>query len=150
MAVRNLSHVAAGVRDMDRSLPFYRDVIGLAVHFDGIEDFGGDPPTRRRGVYLRWSDDPHAPFVVLDQQLSTTSEGVTKDLYEVGIHHFGFWAEDLDAIAARAATAGAPVVYGPSDVDTALYAEPPGGTIRLLILRDPDGNIVQLDQRVTS
>ncbi len=41
-------------------------------------------------------------------------------------------------------------MYGPADTDTSTYGEKPGGTIRLLMLRDPDGNIVQLDQRVTS
>jgi catechol 2,3-dioxygenase-like lactoylglutathione lyase family enzyme len=148
--VHNLSHVAVGVRDMDRSLRFYRDVIGLDVRFDGIEEFGGEPPVRRRGVYLRWADDPHAPFLVLDEQLTEgrARDASPKQLYDVGVHHFGFWVDDVDGIAARAADADAAVVYGPSDVDTAMYAEPPGGTIRLLILRDPDGNVVQLDQRI--
>ena len=31
MAPRNLSHVAIGVRDMDTSVAFYRDVVGLEV-----------------------------------------------------------------------------------------------------------------------
>ena len=72
MTVHSVSHVAVGVRDMDRSLTFYRDLIGLDVRFDDIEEFRGAeaPRVRRRGVYLRWSDDPHAPFIVLDQQLT--------------------------------------------------------------------------------
>ena len=39
MTVHSVSHVAVGVRDMDRSLTFYRDLIGLDVRFDDIEEF---------------------------------------------------------------------------------------------------------------
>jgi len=150
MAIHNVSHVAVGVRDMDPMLAFYRDVIGLEVRFDDTEQFGGvegQPVVRRRGVYLRWSDDPHAPFLVLDQQLTRPISGEPKVLYQTGIHHFGFWVDDVDAIASRARAGGHEVIYGPSDADTSAYAEPPGGTIRLLLLRDPEGNIVQADQR---
>ena len=73
-----------------------------------------------------------------------------KALYERGIHHFGFWVDNVEDVATRARVADVPFVYGPADTDTATYGEPAGGTIRLLMLRDPDGNIVQLDQRVTS
>jgi catechol 2,3-dioxygenase-like lactoylglutathione lyase family enzyme len=56
MTIHNVSHVAIGVRDMDRSLRFYRDIIGLEVRQDAIEEFGGvdgEPGVKRRGVYLK-------------------------------------------------------------------------------------------------
>lgn len=150
MTIRNLSHVAVGVRDMDAALAFYRDVIGLDVRKDCIEEFGGvegQPGVKRRGVYLGWRDGPDEPFVVLDQVLSRDAPGEPKVLYEPGIHHFGFWVGDLDAIVARARAAGTPVLYGPADSDTETYGEAAGGVIRLVMLNDPDGNIVQLDER---
>lgn len=153
MTVHSVSHVAVGVRDMDRALGFYRDLIGLPVAFDDIEEFAGvegRPGFTRRGVYLRWSDDPHAPFIVLDQQLSRDVNGAPKELFEPGIHHFGFWVDDVEAIAERARATGVDFVYGPADTDTTAYGEAAGGTIRFLLLRDPDGNVVQVDQRVTS
>jgi catechol 2,3-dioxygenase-like lactoylglutathione lyase family enzyme len=146
MAIHSVSHVAVGVRDMDRSLRFYRDVIGLDVRFDDIEEFGG--AVKRRGVYLRWSDDPHAPFIVLDEQLTREPSGTPKSLFETGIHHFGFWVDNVDAIADRARADGVEFVYGPADADTVTYGEPAGGTIRFMLVRDPDGNVVQFDQRV--
>jgi catechol 2,3-dioxygenase-like lactoylglutathione lyase family enzyme len=152
MTVRSVSHVAVGVRDMDRALGFYRDVIGLPVVFDDIEEFrsvDGQPGVKRRGVYLRWSDDPHAPFIVLDEQLTRDHDGVPKRLFETGIHHFGFWVDDVDAIADRARGAGIEFVYGPADADTVTYGEAAGGTIRFMLMRDPDGNVVQVDQRVS-
>jgi catechol 2,3-dioxygenase-like lactoylglutathione lyase family enzyme len=38
MAIRAISHVAVGVRDMDRALRFYRDALGLRVKLDTVEE----------------------------------------------------------------------------------------------------------------
>jgi catechol 2,3-dioxygenase-like lactoylglutathione lyase family enzyme len=152
MTIHNVSHVAIGVRDMDRTIRFYRDIIGLEVRQDAIEEFGGvngQPGVKRRGAYLRWSDDPNAPFLVLDERQDLQAPGGPKDLYDVGIHHFGFWSDDVNAIAERARAGGVEFVYGPADADTSTYAEPEGGIIRLLLIRDPEGNVVQIDQRVS-
>ena len=58
--------------------------------------------TRRRGVYLREKEGADEPFVVLDQSLTNPYEGAPTPLFQIGVHHFGFWVDDLDAIAARA------------------------------------------------
>ena len=50
MSVRALSHVAIGVRDTDRALEFYRDVLGLAVTADRVEEFAQRADTRRRSA----------------------------------------------------------------------------------------------------
>ena len=152
MLVRGVSHVAIGVRDMDASLPFYRDVLGLRVDFDGVEEFGDGkqrPVTRRRAVYLHHSDDPTSSFLVLDQQLSRDLSGDPAELFQVGLHHFGLWVDDLDAIVERAAAAGIEPVRPPSNADTVAYGEPPGGVIRTVFFKDHDGNVVQCDQRVS-
>jgi catechol 2,3-dioxygenase-like lactoylglutathione lyase family enzyme len=53
MSVQAVSHIAVGVRDMDGALGFYRDVLGLRVTADKIEEFPqgpGQPPAKRRAV----------------------------------------------------------------------------------------------------
>ena len=150
MPVRNVSHIAIGVRDMDRSLPFWTEVVGLHVTLDTAEEFTIDGElVRRRGVYLREAEGPDAAFVVLDEQITRPREGTPKPLFDIGVHHIGFWVDDLDGIAERARAAGVPIVAEPSarGADTALYGEPPGGFVRSMFVRDPDGNTVQFDQR---
>jgi len=39
--MKAVSHIAIGVRDMDRSLGFYRDLLGLKVCLDTMENIGG-------------------------------------------------------------------------------------------------------------
>ncbi len=151
MAILAVSHVAVGVRDMERSLAFYRDALGMKVTLDAVEEIpaiGDEPALQRRGVYLRWSDGPHASFVVLDQHLSKQPFGEPARLFQVGAHHFSFWVDDVDELVRRVAEAGFAVVSQPGDADSVTYGEAPGGTVRSAFLRDPDGNFVQLDQRV--
>jgi lactoylglutathione lyase len=150
MPVKNVSHIAIGVRDMERSLPFWTEVVGFHVSLDAIEEFTVEgEQIRRRGVYLREREGPDAPFVVLDEQLTKPKEGEPKPLWQIGVHHFGFWVDNIDEIYERAKAAGVPVVAGPSErgADTATYGEPPGGFVRGMFVRDPDGNVVQFDQR---
>jgi catechol 2,3-dioxygenase-like lactoylglutathione lyase family enzyme len=150
MAIKNVSHVAVGVRDMDRSLPFWTDVVGLHVSLDTIEEFTIDGELiQRRGVYLREREGPDEPFVVLDEQLTKPKDGQPKPLFEIGVHHFGFWVDNIDEIRERARAADVPIVVEPSErgADTATYGEPSGGFVRSMFVRDPDGNFVQFDQR---
>jgi catechol 2,3-dioxygenase-like lactoylglutathione lyase family enzyme len=73
--------------------------------------------------------------------------GDPKPLFEIGMHHFGFWVDDLDAVHARARQASVPIILKPGVGDTAAYGEPSGGKVRTMFLRDPDGNAVQFDER---
>jgi catechol 2,3-dioxygenase-like lactoylglutathione lyase family enzyme len=109
MPVNNISHIAIGVRDIDTSLPFWTDVVGLHVTLDAVEEFTMEGTlTRRRGVYLREQEGDDEPFIVLDQGLTTPYEGDAKPLFQLGMHHFGFWVDDIDAIVERARTAVCP------------------------------------------
>ena len=142
------------MRDIERCLVYYRDVLGLHVSADRIEEFPhskGAEPTRRRAVFLRWEEQPLATYILLDQQLSKSATGEPKQLFEIGIHHFGFWVDDLNTIMQRVRAAGVEIVSGDENrpgADSEWYGEKPGqGKIRNVILRDPEGNCVQLDQR---
>lgn len=149
MPVLGYSHVAVGVSDMEAAIRFYRDVVGLTLSRDSEERFEvrAGAPVVRRGVYFRWDDGNSENFLVLDHR-PRAEPPRPLDMGQHGIHHFAFWVNDVDAARQRADHFGATIVAGPIDVDTTDYAEPAGGTIRTLLVRDPDGNIVQFDQRM--
>jgi catechol 2,3-dioxygenase-like lactoylglutathione lyase family enzyme len=155
MGIRAVSHLAVGVRDLDAALPFYRDLLGLRVVVDREERFfdpSTDPPVERvrRAVYLRWADGPDTQFVVLDQQLGSPAKGEPTELFQIGFHHIALWVDDLDPYLAGAAAAGGAVVAPPAESGGAGYAEPEGSRVRTVYLTDPEGNLVQLDQRLVS
>ena len=152
MGVRGVSHVAVGVSDMERALVFYRDLLGLRVTLDAVE--GGDDDglvgaDRRRAVYLRSADGPDASFIVLDQQLDREPFGSPPRLLQLGTHHFSFWVDDLEATFERLVAENFRVVFSPTVADAILYGEEAGsGRLLTAIVKDPDGNPVQLDQRL--
>ena len=152
MTISTFSHVAIGVRDMEVALPFWRDVVGLDVSLDTVEEMprgDGNPPARRRAVYMRWDDDPRSSFVVLDQQLDFDTPGEPARIFQMGLHHYGFWVDDVDPILARVEAADVPVLLnGSVGADSVWWGEPPGDTIRSIIVQDPEGGYVQFDQRV--
>ena len=146
MAVKGISHVAVGVSDMNRALEFYRDIIGLSVSLDTEEDvFRG----RRRAVYLRVSPGPHEFFIVLDQQIDNAPTNKPPRIMGLGTHHFSFWVDNLQEIYDQAVRSGFRRITLPVDVDAEAYGEPAGsGRVLTTILKDQDGNAVQLDQRL--
>ncbi len=158
MPVVGYSHVSIGVKSINRSLVFYRDILGLEVAADDLETFTiGKGQTifrgeegralQRRGIYLRWNDDPHAPFLVLDELLNGEREDrVDLRLDDLGVHHFSFRVRDIDRVVDQAVSLGAEIIREPSSSDTSGFGLPSGGRARSAFLRDPDGNIVQLDE----
>ncbi|MGH7932412.1 MAG: VOC family protein [Candidatus Binataceae bacterium] len=152
--MRAVSHIAVGVRDMDESLRFYRDLLGLRVTLDTMESVGGmkalftEPKKgERRAVYLRFEDGPHASFLVLSQSPGVaTGEAIKLD--QVGVHHFAFWVDDLRERVERLKAAGVKILVAPVEADTKAYGEPPGHKVLTCLFQDPNGIIVQFDQRL--
>ncbi len=143
------SHVAIGVADMDRALAFYEGVVGLKNVYDEVEDVNqeGVKPYRRHVVFLSWPGEQHGSFLALDtQDRSGTASPV--GFSDFGVHHFAFWADDIDAIHDRAVAAGCEIMLTPRLLDANLSLKPYGGgtPVRTTFLRDPDGNVIQLDQ----
>jgi catechol 2,3-dioxygenase-like lactoylglutathione lyase family enzyme len=151
MGTLGISHVAVGVSDMDRALAFYRDLIGLRVTLDTTEriESRSGKGNRRRAVYLRANEGPHEFFIVLDQQLDREPFGTPPRLFQLGTHHFSFWVDDLEDKVLAAGQAGFEVFVIPTRSTPAAYGEA-GDAQRVMttILRDGDGNLVQLDQRL--
>ena len=152
MGVRGVSHVAVGVSDMERALVFYRDLIGLRVTLDTVEGGGVDDlvgADRRRAVYLRAADGPEASFVVLDQQLDRQPFGSPPRILQLGTHHFSFWMDDVQGTFEQMVANGFRPIISPTEADSLAYGEPAGsGRVLTAIVKDQDGNPVQLDQRL--
>jgi catechol 2,3-dioxygenase-like lactoylglutathione lyase family enzyme len=156
MKIRGASHIAIGVSNMERSLGFYRDLLGLKVTLDDPHENPGGmlsrvqegrQPRTRHGVYLRWEDGPDATFIVLSEDHPVSGQAIK--LNQVGIHHFAFWVEDLEATFEKVKAAGVPIVLPPTIMDSIAYGEPPGKQVMTTLFKDPDGIVIQLDQRIS-
>ncbi|SNQ45273.1 putative Glyoxalase/bleomycin resistance protein/dioxygenase [Frankia canadensis] len=146
-----ISHVAIGVTDMEASLRFYRDVLGMTLTVDRTEANGGERPKNRRACYLRWDDRPGATYVVLDQRIEPAPQGQAAELFDVGVHHLSFRTPDLPALVEAVKTAGFDVWFSGSIHDGPANAEPAEGhEVMTAMVLDPDRNVIQFDQWLTA
>ena len=140
-----LAHTGFTVRDLDRSLAFYRDVLGMEVVFEQEKQGGylvaivGYPDAHVRMAHLAFAGGGHR--IELFQYLSPAGRGEASEPRDVGITHVCLAVDDIDAVFGRVVAAGADPVSDPVLVDTGANA---GG--RGVYVRDPDGIVVELFQ----
>ena len=123
---QRLTFVALSVTDLDRSLQFYRDVLGLPLRDESHDSDLDDPWYGGPHAAYSWTDGAFIHFALYPTHppLRTVSTGA----------QIGFHVSDFDAVHARVVRAGVSVVQEPRK-------EPWGRTARYL---DPDRNIVSI------
>jgi glyoxylase I family protein len=143
--VTHVHHSAIHVQDVEVSLRFYRDGLGLEVLMD--HEFDGDWRTlfgatsdRLHSVFL---GDPGAPDTgIVELVAFEDGDGGARDTSVSGPPRFGFFLlsffVDVDATIDRLAAAGfdAPA--------TRIRVPGPGRDVEMATVRDPDGVLVEL------
>ena len=150
MVTNGVSHIAVGVRDMDASLRFYRDLLGFEVVRDEVQATQGtvlpalykEPHDQRRVATLYWKKGPYEAFLVLSEHSDKPVSGEPIKLDQIGIHHYAFWVENLPQVYEELKAKGAAFVVAPTVTKTT------DGNFNSAFLRDPDGILVQLDELV--
>jgi catechol 2,3-dioxygenase-like lactoylglutathione lyase family enzyme len=146
-----MSHLGICVRNIDRSLAFYRDLVGMEMMKDEVLDAQAlgpvhlyeIPPTRKRVVYLRYGSHAASPVLVLTERADVKT-GAPTLLDQGGISHLGFSVPDLQAFTQRMLAQGAKP-FGPTDSFSA-----PDGRILSVFFSDPDGMLVQFDEALNN
>ena len=149
MNTTGVSHIAIGVRNMERSLAFYRDTLGFEVVRDEIQPTAGtvlpalykSEHAERRVATLYWQRAKGAAFLVLSEHNEPVS-GEPIKLDEIGIHHVGFWVENLPSIYEELKAKGVDFVVEPTVTKVA------DGAFHSAFFADPDGILLQLDELV--
>jgi catechol 2,3-dioxygenase-like lactoylglutathione lyase family enzyme len=146
MEASAISHIAICTRDMDKSLAFYRDMLGMRVLVDGMTDptEGGrlhnyqQARQSRRRVSLSFGAGKK-PTLTITSHAGEEIAGAPLKLDQMGITHFSFTVPDteslLDELLAKGARLG-----GPRESFTNAQ-----GRVRSFYVYDPDGIIIQFD-----
>lgn len=141
MRVTGLDHASVTCADLERSLAFYRDALGIPVRDRG--SLGGPEVAQMLGV-----EAVDADFADLDlgegrtlELLSFRTPAAPPDeapMHAPGSGHLSLRVEDLDGLVARVGADATPVTL----------AEPGFWQgARVVYLRDPDGATVELIER---
>lgn len=148
--LRAINHAGITVADLERSIVFYRDLLGLSlldVFERTTEDIGavvGYPGARLRIAMLRVPGDDVR--LELLQYLEPPGVPTHPETRDPGTGHVCFAVDDIHALHGRLAQAGFPAR---SARPVELTHGPHRGVIALY-LRDPDGYTVELFQPVTT
>jgi len=140
MSVKAIRHAGIVVSNLETSLPFYRDLLGLEPWWDQIEEgpymdaVTGVPGARVHTVKLRSRD---GVSIELLQYLNTPKPVPSlTHANDVGVNHVAMQVEDLDGLYRKALSAGIrfntpPVLAG-------------GGKAKVTYCRDPEGVLLEL------
>ena len=146
MKAKAISHIAVCVRDLDKSLAFYRDILGMKVTFDAIQDTKGGSRTQtykhrrdtRRVAHMSW-DEGQEPYLVMTCHPGGPSDGDPIKLDQVGVSHFSFTVDDLPGLAEELLAKGVEI---PGGIEIFKNAQ---GNLSSFYVLDPDGILVQFD-----
>jgi glyoxylase I family protein len=139
-------HTGLVVKDLEVSLAFYRDFLGLELtgraREEGpyIEDLVGIP-----GAVLDWAKlkTPGGHLVELLQYVSHPSPAEPEELGRAsrpGCSHLAFTVADIDALFEVLAAAGHKCNHAPQFS--------PDGKVKVMYAHDPDGIILELVQEL--
>ena len=131
MQLRGLHHITAICRDLERTIAFYRDLMGMAIVQDGPSD--DDPGTRH--VWFGAADA--APGTLLSfMQYAEMPDGVVG---AGSTHHFA-----LAVNSPEEQEAWRDYLRGQGVECTEVFDR---GAFRSIYVRDPDGHIVEIATR---
>ena len=154
MRAMGVSHIAVCVRDLEKSLEFYRDVLGMKVKMQATQPMarraGADSsamyhrPHQSRTVANVCFEGPNgeevAPFLVLTSHPGDDVGGEPIKLDQVGISHISFTVDDVASVAAELEAKGVALAGNLADFTN------DEGIVRTIFVYDPDGILVQFDE----
>jgi catechol 2,3-dioxygenase-like lactoylglutathione lyase family enzyme len=153
--VIQLQNLAHAVDSLDKTVPFYRDVIGLPIN--GTRDPLAAQPqalnedmsrfTATHGAKFRAATFriPNAPFgFELTEFTGVARKGIKPNLQDIGSATLALQVRDMDKMVAKLKAANTVIVTaGGAPVNPSGSAS---SKMRELLIRDPDGFFVQLVQ----
>ena len=147
MEATGVSHIAICVRDMEKSLAFYRDILKMRVTLDQVQDTtkGGLPHVygharkTRRTVHVQSGEDNTIPSLVLTTHPGEEADGGPIKLDQIGISHVSFSVKNLKGLAEELQSSGVKLA---SPMEAFMDAQ---GNASSIFVYDPDGILVQFD-----
>ena len=144
MTARNIRHTGIVVTDMDRSVEFYRDLLGLKTAIDFTEEGEFiDTILGMVGVRLRMVKlaAPEGGMIELLQYLSHPETRVPDArICQIGPTHVAFTVDDVEETYRQWSERGIPFVSPPQLA--------PDGKAKLAFCRDPDGTFLEIVEEV--
>jgi len=142
-------HGGITVKDMDKSIEFYRDGLGLNMKFDRILDgpyLNVVLGLNQKAIRAAYFDIPGGGFIELLEYQGIERFDASSRPCDYGGGHFCFYVEGIDEIAARMFAKG----YSARSEGCVDITAGPNKGARSVYLKDPDGYYIELFQKAPS
>lgn len=147
--VGKIYHVGLTVSDMDRSIAFYRDILGL--EFQGEILMAGEETEKMfqkkncqaRVAYLNGSKHIEVPPVELIQFVDNEADKVPSDLFTTSISELCFYTDNIDETYRHLIENNIECLSEPQYFNFTLQGF---GKSKAFYFRDPDGIILEMMQ----
>jgi catechol 2,3-dioxygenase-like lactoylglutathione lyase family enzyme len=140
--IKRTDHVAINVTDVEKCIPFWRDVLGLEQMHDFMMDgeFLDTVQAKTQMNYriVKFKSPEGFMLELLEDKGHTVEPAKKLTLQDAGLRHFAFEVEDVDTAYEHVKKAGCETVSGPSTSED--------GSMRLFFVRDPEHNLIELMQ----
>ena len=149
--VQEVMHIGVTVTDIERSIAFYRDTLGLS--FRGELLMQGEATDRlfaRKGckvkvAYLNGSDEILAPPIELLEFIDKPAEKAPSSLFLTSISEICFRVKDIEALYAHLQEHGVECLSEPQFFD---FTSMGHGKSKAIYFKDPDGIVLEAMQPV--
>lgn len=135
--LKEMHHTGLSVRDMERSLGLYRDILGMEIEFDvmieDIPEFGtiiGLPGVRERIVMLRLNNCR----IELFQFFEPKGRNIERRQCDIGYMHVAFVVDELEELCGRLEANGIEFYSKAEDL----------GPFRVIFFKGYDGETIEL------
>lgn len=147
--IGRIYHVGLTVSDIDRSIAFYRDVLGL--EFQGEIFMSGEETDRMFGkkncqakvAYLNGSQNVETPPIELIQFVENETHHAQPDLFTTSISEVCFYTDDIDKVYKNLLAHQVVCLSEPQYFD---FTAQGFGKSKAFYFRDPDGIILEMMQ----
>lgn len=149
--IGQVMHVGVTVSDMEQSIKFYRDILGLKylgeIIMSGKETdlLFSSENCKVKVVYLNGSEDIMAPPIELIQFLDEQTIHSEANLKKISVSEICFKVNDIDAVYKHLLDNQVECLSEPQEFDFTEYGF---GKSKALYFKDPDGIILELMENI--
>lgn len=140
MMVKEIRHSGIAVSDLERSVSFYRDLLGFRVYKEMLESGPHmDAMLALKGVQVttvKMSAPGGGAIELLKFHSHPEDRAARLNVHQVGITHLAFTVESIDEAFDKLTSKGIEFNSKPQNS--------PDGYARVAFCRDPDGNLLEM------